>query len=232
MLLGFSTEILNKTHGRVSIEIFELFKSFGCNAIEIAINNDEALEKLIKEIVPKDLGGFSHVSMHAPPIYDISTVDLIKKAHDIFHFKTIVVHPDEIENWEMLKRFPLPFAIENMDWRKEIGKYAESMQDIFGKHDMPMVLDLNHCFTNDPSMRLAEEMREKLAERIREIHVSGFEQEHEPLFKTGQKEILSAVYDKSLPIIIESVCETVEDARKEFEYVRSLLENGGRVGNK
>lgn len=231
MLIGFSTVSLSKTHKRVSAETFEFFRLLGCNAIEVMCAGDEDLEKLVGEIVPNDLRDFEYMALHAPAIYEAKTLKLLKKAQDIFGFKTIVIHPDEVENWEMLKRFSLPFAIENMDWRREIGKYTESMEEIFKKHDMPMVLDLNHCFTNDPSMKLAEEMREKFAEKIKEIHLSGFEQEHEPLFKTKQKEILNAIYDENLPIVIESECETVEDAGKEFEYVRSFLAESGKMGN-
>lgn len=224
MILGFSTGCLYKTHERVSAETFELFKLLGCNAIQVKCNSDEDIIKLLNNARPADLRGFDHVLLHAPAIYEMKTLELLQKAYDIFHFKTIVIHPDEIENWEMLKRFSLPFAIENMDWRREIGKYAESMQDMFDKHDMRMALDLNHCFTNDPSMWLAHEMAEKFNDRINVVHISGFEKLHEPLFKTQQKEILSAIPDKNIPVIIESRCETVEEARKEFEYVKSFLQ--------
>lgn len=224
MILGFSTGCLYRTHERVSKETFSFFRSLGCNAIEITCRDEKDIEKLIAEIVPADLTGFDHVSLHAPTIFDPDIVELLQKANEIFHFKNIVVHPSEVESWNVLQRFELPYAAENMDWRKEIGKYAESMEDIFSKVDVSMILDLNHCFTNDPSMRLAKDMFEKFGKRISEIHLSGFEKLHEPLFRTKQIEIIEAIPDKSLPIIIESGCESEEEAKEEFEYVKAFLE--------
>jgi len=224
MLLGFSTGCLYKTHESVSKETFAVFRTLGCNAIEINCLEDKDLEKLISEIKPRDLEGFSYISLHAPMITNIGTLERLQKAQDIFHFNLIVIHPDEVESWNIFSKFTFPAAIENMDWKKEIGKYTESRQDIFSKFDAPLVLDLNHCKTNDPSMMLAQEMKEAFKGRIAEIHLSGFEHLHEPLFKTKQLEILAAIPDKNLPIILEGVCETVEDLKKEYEYVKNFLE--------
>jgi hypothetical protein len=226
MLLGFSTGCLYKTHEPIARETFAVFRGLGCNAIELTCNDDEAIIKLLAEIRPKDLDGFTYVSLHAPAIHNKYTLDLLQRAQDIFQFKTIVVHPDEVDSLNVFLGSKLPLAIENMDWRKDIGKYVESMQDIFKKSDFPMALDLNHCFTNDPSMRLAAEMHAAFGQRIVELHLSGFDHLHEPLFRTKQTEILEAIPDKNLPIIIESGCESVEDAKKEFEYVKNFLEKG------
>jgi hypothetical protein len=224
MFLGFSTGSLHKVYENISKENFEVFRSLGCNAIEIYCLDDKDLEKLILEIKPGDLGGFSYVSLHAPMITNIETLELLQKAHDIFHFNLVVIHPDEIESWNIFSKFTFPFAIENMDWKKEIGKYLESMQDIFSKIDAPMVFDVNHCYTNDPSLRLAHDMAEMFKDKIKEIHLSGFEKYHEPLFKTKQLEILQAIPDKNVPIIIESECETIEDVKKELDYIKKFLE--------
>jgi hypothetical protein len=86
-----------------------------------------------------------------------------------------------------------------------------------------MVLDLNHCFTNDPSMRLAAEMYAAFGKRISMVHISGFEKLHEPLSRTKQLEILTAIPDKNLPIIIESGCDNIEEAKKEYEYIKNFL---------
>lgn len=224
MLLGFSTGCLYKTHERVSKETFSSLRAIGCNALEVSCSDEQELEKMLTEIEVSDLVGFEYVSLHAPIITSLKTLELLEKVQHKFNFKKIVIHPDEIENWEVLKKFNLPLAIENMDWRKEFGKYVDSMQAIFEKIDAPMVLDLNHCYTNDPSMLLAKEMADIFGGRIEEIHISGFEQFHEPLFKTQQVEILQAIPDKRLPIIIESGCETIEEAKMEFEYVKNFLE--------
>lgn len=231
MLLGFSTGCLHKTHDRLSRETFDVFRKMGCDAIELSCIDIESAAKILG-FSQEDFSGFQHVSIHAPSFdaLDPEGVKKYKELLDIFdqaagkiRIDAVVFHPDEIADWTMFDDRKFPVALENMDWRKERGKYAESMREIFAKKDALMVLDLNHCYTNDPSMRLAQEMNEAFNIRISEIHLSGFEHFHEPLFRTGQTEILESIPKRNLPIIIESVCDTVEDAEKEFEYVKSFL---------
>ena len=224
MLLGFSTVSLYKTHPTISRETFEIFRSIGCNVIQLMCLSDEDISKLITKITVNDLAGFEYIVLHAPPTaITINTLELLQKAQNIFHFQAIVIHPNEIENWEMFARFDLPFSIENMDWRQERGKYVDSLQNIFEKINAKMTLDVNHCFTNDPSLHLASEMIAEFGDRISQIHLSGFETGHEMLFKTQQTEIMDAIANKNLPIILESFCETIEDVKNEFEYVKNYL---------
>ena len=230
MKIGFSTGCLYKTHDPLAAETFAVFGKMGCNAIEIAWNvgGFDELEKIAK-IKPEDLAGFEYVSIHATSFDDFNETEIVAmlqkltEINDKLKFKAVVLHPYETMNWDIFRQFDLPFMIENMDWRKDFGKYVDSLEDIFSKFNAPMVLDLNHCYTNDPSMRLAQDMVETFGGRIEEIHLSGFETFHEPLFKTKQTEILQAIPDKRLPIIIESGCENVEEAKKEFEYVKNFL---------
>ncbi len=224
MLLGFSTVSLYKTHPTISRETFEIFRALGCNVIQLMCLTEEDILKLITEITVDDLVGFEYIVLHAPPNnITANTLELLQRAQDIFHFQAVVIHPGEIENWEIFSRFNLPISIENMDWKQERGKYVDSMQAIFEKIDAKMVLDVNHCYTNDPSMLLAKEMSSEFGARISQIHLSGFETGHEMLFKTKQTEIMDAIENKNLPIILESFCETVEDVKAEFEYVKDYL---------
>jgi hypothetical protein len=195
--------------------------------------NEGDMQKLLDQIRPGDVSQFEYISLHLLHVIPYDNVEkakdvlkIVQRLQDKFNFKAVVIHPDEVENWNVFLGFSLPILIENMDWRKEIGKYTDSLKDIFSKFDVPMVLDLNHCYTNDPSMRLAQEISETFKNRIAEIHLSGFEYRHEPLFKTKQLEILEAIPDKNLPIIIESGCETIEELKKEYAYVRTFLEKG------
>lgn len=224
MLLGFSTVSLYKTHPTISRETFAIFRAIGCNVIQLMCLAEEDIFKLITEITVEDLAGFEYVVLHAPTSnITANTLELLQRAQNIFHFQAIVIHPSEIENWEIFSRFELPISIENMDWRQERGKYVDSLQNIFEKINAKMTLDINHCFTNDPSLHLASEMTAEFGPRISQIHLSGFETGHEMLHKTKQTEIMDAIENKNLPIIIESFCETVDDVKNEFEYVKNYL---------
>ena len=228
MLLGFSTGCLYKTHDSLAKETFDIFRKIGANAIEIMSHEREHISRLL-DIMPEDLIGFEYISVHAPSFDNHSEVEVVEilkileKAHEKLHFNAIVIHPYETMNFDLFSQFDLPFAIENMDWRKDFGKYTDSLKDIFEKFDAPMVLDLNHCYTNDPSMRLAHEMVDEFRSRIKEIHLSGFEKLYEPLFRTNQKEIAEAIPDVNLPVIIESGLESIEEAQEEFKYVKEYL---------
>ncbi|KKQ44482.1 MAG: hypothetical protein US63_C0026G0001 [Candidatus Moranbacteria bacterium GW2011_GWC2_37_8] len=234
MILGFSTGDLYKTHDRLSPETFDVFRKIGANAIELTIVDMDEAPKLL-QLEQEDFAGFRYVSIHAPNFdrYDTNSMIKFRQTLDIFEefcakvkVNAIVFHPDEIGEWAIFENYTFPVLIENMDWKKEIGKYVESMQEIFEKADAPMVLDLNHCYTNDPTMHLAHDMIDAFRDRIMEVHVSGFEKSHDPLFQTGQREIMEAIFDQNLPIIIESECDTVEIAKKEFEYIRAFLNSG------
>jgi len=228
MILGFSSGCLYKTHDGMAAETFEAFRSIRCNAIEIMCHGVADAPKLA-EISPEDLRGFEHVSLHAPIFKDASAAKLeemlrhIEAAHKRLGFAYVVVHPDLTTDWKIFSRFDLPFAIENMDNRKESCRNVADMKKVFEQINAKMILDVNHCFSNDPTMKLAGEFVEAFRDRIVGIHLSGFETFHDPLYKTQQREIMDAVFNKNIPIIIESGCDTVDDAKKEYEYIKNNL---------
>ena len=230
MIIGFSTGCLYKNSENLSKASFEALRLIGANAVEIMYREESDFEQLL-ELDAKALASFSYRSLHAPQfeLYsDVEKVAVLEKVeflHKKFDFKTVVIHPYATMNWDILRGFNLPYAIENMDWKKDIGKYVESMQDIFSKFDCPMVLDINHCFTNDPSMNLTADMFETFGDRIIEIHLSGFENLHEPLFQTQQNEMMMTIQDKNIPIIIESGSTTTkEDIKKQYDYIKAALD--------
>ena len=61
---------------------------------------------------------------------------------------------------------------------------------------------------------------------IKEIHLSGYETLHDPLYKTKQVEIIKYCRELNVPIIIESIFEEsdgIEGVKKEFDYILSNL---------
>ncbi|MDO8240821.1 MAG: hypothetical protein Q7T51_02500 [Candidatus Moranbacteria bacterium] len=230
MILGFSSGCLHKTHDRMAKGTFDVFRKLGCNAIEIMCYDVESVSRLA-EISLDDLQGFEHISLHAPLLQEVSAEDLegvlrqIEVAQKRIGFAYVVVHPDKSIDWKTLSKFAIPFAVENMDNRKDFYRNVADLQELFAQFDAKMVLDLNHCFVNDSTMQLAKEFVKAFPDRIAGIHLSGFETFHDPLHKTQQQEILDAVFNKNIPIIIESGCETELDVEKEYLYVKNKLSN-------
>lgn len=228
MIIGFSSGCLHKTHDRLSPDTFELFRSRGCNAIELMISSLSEVDKF-KKINATDIVGFEYVSVHAPAYKGeeiseyVRVLKVIEAKHSELFFNAVVIHPAMIDDFSFIKDINLPFFVENMDNQKETGKSVESMRDIFNKFDVPMVLDLNHCFSNDPSMKLADDFVKAFRTRINEIHLSGLDTFHDPLFKTKQDFIIDAIPGTDLPIIIESGLESVEEIGAELDYIKNYL---------
>jgi len=221
MLLGFSTGCLYKTRKSI-LEIIKLIADIGCNAIELAFLDIDELNTL-DDLIKGTFRAFEYVSFHAPAldfIYQDEKVtkdllDKIQRAYNNFNLEIVVIHPDRIASWEVFNNFSISPAIENMDNRKPVGKTVRSLQDLFNRYEMDMVLDLMHCYTNDKSMNLARELSVNFKDKIKEIHLSGFDKHHAPLYKTKQTEIIEAIPDKNLPIIIESVNLHPNDLKRE-----------------
>lgn len=112
-----------------------------------------------------------------------------------------------------------------MDRDKSIGKTTNSLANILNGKDFKIVLDINHCYTNDKTMKLARKFYKNFKNKIYEIHLSGYISLHEPLFKTRQIKILKAIPDNKLPIIIESECKSLDEVKKEYHYIKNYLLN-------
>lgn len=230
MKIGFSTGDLLETDFPLQKALDNL-RSIGANAIELKIGFK--YEKFLREIDNLDFSGFEVISVHGPKfsrdrnIIPKDVIDAIGRINEKISLDWVVFHPDEILDWEIFRNCNFNVAIENNDWRKKIGKNVEDLEEIFSKNDIKFILDVNHCFTNDRTMQLAERMKMSFQNRLCGVHLSGFETEtrdHEPMYPTKQKEMLRVV-PINLPVIIESfrsAYRDLDEAKKELQYI---LEN-------
>jgi len=99
------------------------------------------------------------------------------------------------------------------------------IQSILDKYNFGLTLDLQHCFVNDPTMKLAQDLQMKFHGRIVEYHISGFEEKapHYPLYETRQDIIIESLIYKTIPIIIESVFDICGDEQDELRYIQKRL---------
>jgi len=140
----------------------------------------------------------------------------------------IIFHSNSIKDWSIFSRYSFKVLIENTDIRNKTGKDVKDFRKIFRNYNLDIVLDLNHGYTNDRSMKLADDFINNFKHRICEYHISGFlgtdlENRHVPLVKTRQNIILDSIYNKNLPLIIESECESIAEAKREFNYIKNYL---------
>jgi len=226
--IGFCHGVLFKTRDVYLEENIDVFKKCGCNAIEINCHSYLEVEKL--EGMLSYLEGFDYVSIHLPRDIkyknDDKTKSLLAKIDD-FYMKSgaelAVVHPDLVEDWSVFDDYSINWAIENMDDRKKSFKYYNDLRKFFMEHGQwNLVLDLGHCNANDKTMALADKLISEFKNIIKEIHLSGYEILHDPLYKTKQVEIIKYCGELDVPIIIESIFEEsdgVDGVKKEFGYI-------------
>ncbi len=230
MILGFT---LGRSGTLSFTERIASYKELGCNAIELSLINAEDKKRWadVRALTPQTIDSFEHVSLHAPAkdfiyAHDDSTRYVLEEIQGLYkklHFKYAIIHPDRVKDWEVFKDYSFPIATENMDDRKEVGKTVESLRSILSNTDMSLVLDMNHCYVNDRSLNLAAEIYSAFRDRIAQIHLSGFKELHDPLYETKQLDVIKAIPDKNLPIIIESPCPTADVIKAEYEYIKANL---------
>lgn len=231
-LIGFSSAFLYHTYNRVSKEIIKICQDMGCNAIELHCPVKEF--HLMDALEKKDLKSFKFVSFHMP---DISVnnkeifqiLEKVNNFHNKLKFDAVIFHASEIWHCQnILKSFKLPISLENEDARKKTGKSLKSMKSFMSGNNFKMTLDINHSFTNDSTLRLANGLWQEFKGRISHFHLSGYrdsdcESRHVPLISTKQNQFIDFVVDKDLPIIIESVCQDLREAEKEFRFIKKYL---------
>lgn len=236
MIIGFSNgnfyRIYFNSNERFSNEYINHYKSRGlANAIELDCSNETMIDYLL-DINDFDLSYFTFISLHAPDLaYTddensnrvLSKLELLAKKYKINNF---VFHTDTIFDWNVLNNYKnIPISIENMDNHKKFGRTIDDVKSILDKYDFKLTLDLQHCFVNDKSMKLALDFQEKFKDKIIEYHISGFDDEliHYPLFKTKQNEIIDSLKYKNMPIIIESTFDKIGEQEMELEYIKKRL---------
>lgn len=227
MLLGCNT---SKTTTFESLQDrIDTMKQVGCTAAELSLNDPTRLDFF--ESLPDDyLSGFEHRSIHAPALelmyrddkHTHALLTRLSKLSKRLGCATVVLHPDRVADWEVIAGYNIPWAIENMDHRKQSYQDVSSMAALFAKYDFNMVLDINHCYAVKRSLEFVPAFYENFRERIVEIHLSGFQELHDPLYLTRQAEFIDAIPDATLPIILEGV-PNLADLEPEYNYVSNLL---------
>lgn len=227
--VGFSTGCFYKTQDGLSSEVINIFREMDHEVIEIMFHSVSDTPRF-ERLVPSDFSGFKFISLHAPiyrgkhqKVEYIKSLKAIESMHREIEFDLIILHPDMFDDFVLLKNFNLPYAVENMDSRKRSCQGVKDLEDIFNKIDASFVLDVNHVFTNDKTMALADELLKKFGSKLKEVHVSGFDTFHEPLFKTKQDFMLKVLGKVKVPVIIESGLNDIDEALKEYKYVKNNL---------
>ena len=217
--------IEKKEYERFEENHLKYFQVWVANIIEIQCINENMIDHLINNKI--NLSYFSRVSIHTPNLKWKWVAErilwkiriLVKK----LNIKNIVIHPDQIADFDVFEEFKdLPLSIENMDNDKLFWQTLEDIWPILDKYNfLWLTLDLQHCFVNDNSMKLAENFHKRYGNRIVEYHISWYNKEfvHYKLYETKQDRIIKSWIKKNIPTIIESTFDSVDDVDKELNYI-------------
>lgn len=121
---------------------------------------------------------------------------------------TVVVHPDIVDDFAYLaERFGDKLGIENSDHRKSFGQTVEDMERAFElSPEAGWICDVNHFYTIDPTMKIADVFHARLGHRLRHYHISAYQGHHHPFvcYEPGVEDvIIDGVKRSDVPIIHE-----------------------------
>lgn len=242
MNLGFNLSIANKSIIDVKKEITEYYKA-GDTAIELSLTDLEGILEFPFSEIYDDLLKFKYISVHLPVIYRDSSnnkvfltypspivdphIKVIQKIADTLKIKTYVLHPDQVKdfNW-CSKEFGKLLGFENMDNRKEFGKSIQDMQTVFDQcPEAKWIFDINHLYTNDPTMESAKQMYETFKTRLTHYHISAFGGFHSSFTKNPHElVILKGVLDNQHPLIHEGYKYSDLNISEELNLIKANLD--------
>jgi hypothetical protein len=145
------------------------------HAVELAALDAAELPGLLAFLAERPRLPFRYVSVHAP-VKGLRTSDAecaAQLAGLPLGVRSIVVHPDLIEDPAPYRALGRRLVVENMDARKAGGRTADELAPLF--EELPeagFCLDIAHAHTIDPSMGVASELLDRFRGRLREVHLS------------------------------------------------------------
>jgi len=145
------------------------------HAVELAALDASELPALEAFLAERPRLPFRYVSVHAPVKGAMGTDAALaaRLARLPFEIRSIVVHPDVIEEPAPYRGLGRRLVVENMDDRKAGGRTAEELAALFDAlPEAGFCFDVAHAHAVDPSMRVAAELLDAYRCRLREVHLS------------------------------------------------------------
>jgi hypothetical protein len=179
-------------------------------AVELAALSEPELGPLIDYLEAMPSLPFLYLSVHAPSKHrSLGEEEFVATLADLPAFvDSIVVHPDTIEDVAAYRPLGSRLVIENMDSRKESGRDAAELERTFA--DLPeagFCFDIAHAWSVDPEMAVGEDLLDRFACRLRQVHLSSVDerQSHVPL-RALDEEIFRPLLDRcrDVPWMLEA----------------------------
>ncbi|HVS99270.1 MAG TPA: hypothetical protein VHE08_02010 [Solirubrobacterales bacterium] len=163
-------------------------------AVELAALSEPELPSLVDYLAATPALPFRYLSVHAPTKHRaLSEQEYVAVLAELPAFvDAIVVHPDQIEDPTLYRPLGARLVVENMDSRKASGRYRDELESLFeALPDAGFCFDIAHAWSIDPDMSVGEDLLDRFACRLRQVHLSSVDEgrghvplsaEHEELF--------------------------------------------------
>lgn len=231
-----------------AIEIFSLkeqediLRKANSTAIELCLGS--SLEKDDKRILSltgsERFGNFNYVGLHIPDFdqkldseYQISLTKKLVNTHKVM---AVLIHPLKVAGEYPRKYFDnmiaaeIPLAIENMDSRKESGFEIKELNQLVFGCNIKFVLDVQHAYEHDASMKYALDLFDSLCEKLTHLHISGQTKNniHSLVHKAENSkaivELIGKILSKKkIPLILEGEYKNLEELSAEIEFLTKEL---------
>lgn len=225
--IGFSTGALAKGDFQVAVKAA---RDAGAKALELSALRTKELAALEAYVNEADLSSFEFIAVHAPADFTAEEEpDVVARLRRITkdHRWPIVIHPDRIVKYDLWKPFGSQLCVENMDRRKDVGRYVVDLDAIFRiLPDAKFCLDVAHARQVDPSMTECLRMVESFRNRLCHLHLSGVatSSKHEPLsfvFWYAFRRLAESL-PANVPIVLETPVDPA-DARSQVMQAQELF---------
>ena len=184
-MVGCSTGYMVEQRGDWSALVEEAVATAPA-AVELSALSETELPGLFAYLEDAPRLPFRFVSVHGPSkgraMADDELVDALLRLP--IWVSSIVLHPDVMVDVEAYRPLGRRLAVENMDARKDSGKTADALADVFAQlPEARLCFDIAHAGEVDPTLAVGEEILSRFADRLSHVHVSSLDaaSHHVPL---------------------------------------------------
>ncbi len=224
-MFGFSTGALAKGDFRAAIAMLDDYK---LDALELSALRLSELDVLLSALPSLVLGGYAHVTLHAPSRFDeASEGALADKLLGALPFVGgVVLHAEAIVE----PRHWIPFGdrllIENADGRKATGRTLEELQAVMAPLPKARIcFDVAHVYQVDPTLIEARRMIRVFGDRIAQLHLSQLDHacaHHGLTYGIVQQFQALMPLLPDVPVILES-CVPADEIGRQLDLARSCF---------
>jgi len=179
-------------------------------AIELSALSQEELPDLTTFLLSDPSMPFHYVGVHAPSKGlngdERGRVRALTELPP--RVRSIVVHPDTMEDLDAWSALGRRLVIENMDARRPSGQTADQLAGLFDALPLAgLCFDIAHAKHADPSLEGGRAILDRFSDRLRQVHLSSLDEDgHHVRLTDEDEELFTPLLERcrDVPWILEA----------------------------